>query len=319
MNYTEIMSYVFTILFRVFGFLLVLVVYILIAFVGWVYFKTILPSKFHQNPFLLVFEVAFFIWILTAIIITFTKSAFVRGGAVPYDLLENEEKNEISKEKVNTDPITTIINQDNLELPSLSNYTWCSHCNKVKPPRCHHDSITHQCVLRMDHFCPWLNNTIGYFNHKFFILFLIYLFLGCSYLAIITLKPFLIDLNIVSEDNDVDGTLVIVFIISISSLAGVGFLSVWQLYLLFTNQTTIEFYINHTLKSIAKQRGIKFRNIFNIGKKENFKQFFDLHDKYWFAFLWSFGKKEGDGLHFPTIDTEIDLPIISFEEDNLNI
>lgn len=36
-----------------------------------------------------------------------------------------------------------------------------------------------QCVLKMDHFCPWVGNTVGFRNYKFFLLFLFYTVLTC--------------------------------------------------------------------------------------------------------------------------------------------
>ncbi|KAG0093096.1 palmitoyltransferase for Vac8p [Podila epicladia] len=51
---------------------------------------------------------------------------------------------------------------------------WCDICKIVKPDRCHHCSECDQCVLRMDHHCPWVNGCIGYNNHKFFYLFIFY-------------------------------------------------------------------------------------------------------------------------------------------------
>ncbi|KAF9574603.1 palmitoyltransferase for Vac8p [Mortierella alpina] len=51
---------------------------------------------------------------------------------------------------------------------------WCDLCKIVKPDRCHHCSECDTCVLRMDHHCPWVNGCIGYGNHKFFYLFILY-------------------------------------------------------------------------------------------------------------------------------------------------
>lgn len=48
---------------------------------------------------------------------------------------------------------------------------YCKHCCDFKPDRTHHCSVLNQCVLRFDHFCPWVGNTVGWRNHKFFLLF----------------------------------------------------------------------------------------------------------------------------------------------------
>lgn len=50
----------------------------------------------------------------------------------------------------------------------------CKWCLKYKPDRTHHCRICNTCVIRMDHHCPWVYNCIGFRNHKYFILLLIY-------------------------------------------------------------------------------------------------------------------------------------------------
>jgi hypothetical protein len=37
----------------------------------------------------------------------------------------------------------------------------------------------------------WVNNCVGHFNHRYFVLFLLYLFLVCAYGAIMSYTPFM--------------------------------------------------------------------------------------------------------------------------------
>ena len=53
-------------------------------------------------------------------------------------------------------------------------HRFCRRSNLYRPLRSHFCSVTRRVVLNMDHFCPWVINTVGFYNRKFFMLFLIY-------------------------------------------------------------------------------------------------------------------------------------------------
>ncbi|KAK6903917.1 hypothetical protein I203_107428 [Kwoniella mangroviensis CBS 8507] len=57
---------------------------------------------------------------------------------------------------------------------------WCKKCNGWKPDRCHHCRHCEQCVLKMDHHCPWVGTCVGYHNYKPF-----FLFINCALLLAI--------------------------------------------------------------------------------------------------------------------------------------
>lgn len=59
----------------------------------------------------------------------------------------------------------------------------CKWCVKYKPDRCHHCRICDTCILKMDHHCPWLYNCVGFRNHKYFFLLLLYTALDCHLIA----------------------------------------------------------------------------------------------------------------------------------------
>jgi len=64
----------------------------------------------------------------------------------------------------------------NRGLTSLEGLSVCKRCTpyRLKPHSAHHCSMCNECVLRMDHHCPWIANCVGFYNHKYFILFLFY-------------------------------------------------------------------------------------------------------------------------------------------------
>lgn len=67
----------------------------------------------------------------------------------------------------------------------------CKKCHSLKPPASHHCSVCGRCIARMDHHCPWVNTCVGYYNQKFFLQFLMYVFLGSMHaLVLIVMRAF---------------------------------------------------------------------------------------------------------------------------------
>merc|ERR1719201_2842221 len=66
---------------------------------------------------------------------------------------------------------------------------YCKMCNVWKPDRTHHCSICNRCILNMDHHCPWINNCVGFYNRKFFIQLLLYIFSTLWIVVIFSIEP----------------------------------------------------------------------------------------------------------------------------------
>lgn len=68
--------------------------------------------------------------------------------------------------------------------------SFCEHCKHWKPPRAHHCSFSKRCVMRMDHFCPFTGNCIGFRNHGHFILMYFFAIIGLTYALLQVLYSF---------------------------------------------------------------------------------------------------------------------------------
>ena len=60
---------------------------------------------------------------------------------------------------------------------------FCDTCMNLRPARGkHHDG---HCIALYDHYCVWVKNSIGFFNMRYFLLFLILTSLACAHGAIV--------------------------------------------------------------------------------------------------------------------------------------
>eukprot|EP01025_Chloroclados_australasicus_P032884 TRINITY_DN333_c2_g1_i2.p3 TRINITY_DN333_c2_g1~~TRINITY_DN333_c2_g1_i2.p3 ORF type:complete len:300 (-),score=26.83 TRINITY_DN333_c2_g1_i2:1120-2019(-) len=117
---------------------------------------------------------------------------------------------------------------------------YCRKCSQWKPPRTHHDSVSGNCVLKMDHYCIWVVNCVGLLNYKFFLLFLFYAQIACTFAAVLLLYPMAEFFK--SGGQGSGGIALFAWVLDLAfSLSLAGFL-LMHYQLLSTNRTTIEAY-----------------------------------------------------------------------------
>eukprot|EP00560_Eucampia_antarctica_P004628 CAMPEP_0197836032 /NCGR_PEP_ID=MMETSP1437-20131217/27729_1 /TAXON_ID=49252 ORGANISM="Eucampia antarctica, Strain CCMP1452" /NCGR_SAMPLE_ID=MMETSP1437 /ASSEMBLY_ACC=CAM_ASM_001096 /LENGTH=336 /DNA_ID=CAMNT_0043441883 /DNA_START=379 /DNA_END=1389 /DNA_ORIENTATION=- len=169
-------------------------------------------------------------------------------------------------------------------------WSYCSQSNLPKPPRSHYDHVTKKLVLNMDHYCPWMFNTVGFLNYRYFVNFLIFVSVGMVYGAYITYHPFMAfhwmgqkhykSQRQQNNDPSLPWTptssqeLAISFSFMICASVGIAvmFLMGFHLYLVLTAQTTIEFHGNLSQRRRARLRGTIYVNPYDLGLNRNFQQ-----------------------------------------------
>jgi len=180
---------------------------------------------------------------------------------------------------------------------------YCEKCCLIKPDRSHHCSVCGDCVLKMDHHCPWVNNCVAFNNYKFFVLFLLYGLVYCLYVALSSLKYFII---FWTDSKEVPGgqfypggrgKFHILFLFFVSSMFSISLCSLlgYHIHLVLKNRTTLEAFRAPVFRHGPDKEG------FSLGKMGNFVEIFgDDWKKSFFPVFSSFG----DGLTYPLNNTD---------------
>ncbi|AFZ80765.1 zinc finger protein DHHC domain-containing protein [Theileria equi strain WA] len=164
-------------------------------------------------------------------------------------------------------------------------FRYCKVENCYKPDRAHFCRKLGKNVLKMDHYCPWVSNCIGFYNYKFFFQTLFYSnSVNIFMLNHIYHEFFKVYYDQNSTFNELFYLALIGTLITIITLIIFPFM-LFHLWLISINKTTIEF---------CEWKASGSYN-YNLGIISNFKQVFGTNILFWFLPI---GYPVGDGLHF---------------------
>jgi len=213
--------------------------------------------------------------------VSYFKCTFTDPGGIPEGFPETfENKIESVDGDVESATSTLII-----ETNKKGERRQCDKCSKVKPDRSHHCSSCKRCVLKMDHHCPWVNNCVGFYNYKYFLLFLTWIVMTC-FIVVITYLPEII--QYFNKGKSLDIFEVSLFIIGVVFGIGLSLFAGTHYVYVFNNQTTIE---------VMEKNSNKKTNVYHLGTAHaNFTQIFGKNPYLWFVPVFT---SVGNGLWFP--------------------
>ncbi|XP_013420575.1 palmitoyltransferase ZDHHC16 isoform X2 [Lingula anatina] len=267
------------------GPIFVCLVTILTSSVVLIFYIYILPHVHHTSTGWTVFHLIFGHWLLVNIVFHYVMGVCTPPGSPP--------------EKVT-------------EVVSI-----CKKCISPKPPRTHHCSVCNKCVLKMDHHCPWLNNCVGHYNHRYFFMFMVYMWIGVVYVCASVFElfkqeffgvnskgfslvfptlmaPFAVSSDLYSANETISDMehlqsleqnfgiyhfcVIYEFLLCSGVIIALGLLMLWHALLITRAETSIEVHLNKRDKKRMKSQGLVFKNPYNFGRLQNWKHFWGLRD-----------------------------------------
>lgn len=250
----------------------------LISFVTYSYFFDVLPWLITKHDLALNALLTLLgLWLLGNLLFNYLSCMLVGPGSPP------AEMSEACKEALLDDP----------ERRADAPFRYCPKCQVVKSMRSHHCSMCRMCVNKMDHHCPWVNTCVGHDNHRYFLLFLFYLCMAGLFFLSVSLSNVL---RVFRHQRSDEGhrmsmSFMLASVLSFSAVIAAGLFLIWNIFLIGTNQTTIEFYGNWVDRTA---------NIYNLGYYRNFEEVFGT-DKWYLWLLPSRRPPYGDGVVYPQV------------------
>ncbi|KAJ4482381.1 DHHC palmitoyltransferase-domain-containing protein [Lentinula aciculospora] len=163
------------------------------------------------------------------------SSLIVLVARDPGPVVLEEPQNDRNSEEVG---LTEALMSSDLLTPGR----FCRICWTPKPDRTHHCSFCGRCVLKMDHHCPWLGNRcVGHRTYPAFLHFLLCITLLAIYVAVLCAHALYYAFNnpyTVDEFSPVHEIGLVFAGLTFTIVIGSFF--AYHLYLVSTNQTTLE-------------------------------------------------------------------------------
>lgn len=176
---------------------------------------------------------------------------------------------------------------------------YCKMCNVWKPDRTHHCSICNRCILNMDHHCPWINNCVGFYNRKFFIQLLSYVYLSLIIVVLFTIpEMYSRGMELTRGPNKYGEStfycletifMTLVFCMAMLLICTLTNFIKFHMKLVLENYTTIE--------NLEREEGAKSK--FDIGRRRNWEQVFGQNPWMWWIPLHTQASRPiGDGVRW---------------------
>jgi palmitoyltransferase len=217
------------------------------------------------------------------------------------DTSMNGEQIELKVQAINPDEtLGTEAEEENFKSFDYG-FKRCGKCSLPKPPRAHHCTVCNRCVLKMDHHCPWINNCVGHYNHRYFLLMLGYLLSGVFVYAIFVIPVIAFD---EFKEFKAERTTFFVLNMTLSIAVCVVMIpfNIWNWYLAFSGQTTIEFWTNRSRRAngdVEEGAAVKRTHFGFQDKVKNLELIFGT-TKFYAMFLPSVRKLPCDGVNWPS-------------------
>lgn len=185
----------------------------------------------------------------------------------------------------------------------------CATCEGLSPPRSWHCQTCDTCILKRDHHCIFTGCCVGYYNHRYFVMFLWYLFLGSAYafyyssFFIWSRIPFEFPMSIVRMvfpvaifflgfDNSIDQFYLLLYVV-----AAVGTLYTGVLYV---------YHFGLILRGVVGNESNRKDYTYDVGWWSNIKEVFG--EQWYLTWLVPYAKSQlpHDGVSWPNLCSKND-------------